>query len=850
MAPSKINASQLADAVLSSVLDGSYPDSDDVAGAVLEASALPEIVASLQKARESLYDEVRTVSRENGPEVDSWISQARRLHKDIESSKMKADEIMQLAEQEKRLDLELEDATTQARLLVSEIQFNEALTEILSKLQLIDLTLSQVEHLLNTRELCQAIETLYNAEVALERLSGSGGTIVISLTKEKAKGLRSMLTKKIEDCWKDLLKINSRKSEISIYRDAADSGPSAEIVIEALKKLDLLDGKIDHLHHQIDTLLVAPRLDLLKGSVPTFSVGGNTLCISGSTSDLSATRMFNDLRQMITYFNKNLPSSVTPMFSRIFIPNLTTRLISSLSSSVPSSLDDLPKFDALLKETREFEDFLHQISWAKETELGEWTERAPKVWLSKRRETSLDKARQILSHGTSVVKVVERTETQKMKAISSTERRKSVGTPMEDLWNDDSGWGDEDTPADTAAAAKSLQIDIDDDDASGWGLDEDIDIEEEEPKEDERSSKPADASNDEDGLDNLDWGEWGEDDPGIEAQEPMKVPDTPPAKKPTESQPAKRPLSSHSKDITLRENYTITCTPDAIMEIIVQVVDEAKRLSTMPPSSVTPAASGMLSIPTLVLAAYRALAPISYSTNISSNMYVYNDCIRIAEQLQGLEVTAELTHPHNNWDTDIDLIQSFGKRHYTREICLQRTILCDFLDGAQGFVGCTNFPQSAECQTAISSVVARIKEIHTNWSQVLSPSVLFQSVGLLLNTVVTKLINDIEDMPDIPAADSEKICALFEEIATLESLFPNAPGGAGVSTTGFHCKNWLKFRFLQQILDSRIADILYMFREGHLEGFETEELVDLVKALFADNDNRRKCIDEIRSGGH
>ncbi|PWW73850.1 hypothetical protein C7212DRAFT_366119 [Tuber magnatum] len=850
MAPPKIKPSQLADAVLSSILDGSYPDSDDVAGAVLDVSALPEIAASLQKARESLYDEVRAVSRENGPEVDSWISQARRLHKDIESSKMKADEIIQLAEQERRLDLELEDSTMQTRLLASEIEFNEALTEILLKLQLIGLTLFQVEHLLNTGELCQAIETLDNVEVALEKLPASGGTIVIGLMKERAKGLRSILANEIEDCWKYLLKIDSRKSEISIHRDTAGSGPSAGNVIEAMKKLDLLNGKIDHLHHQIDTLLVAPRLDSLKGPAPTFSVRGNTLRISGNTGDLSAIRMFNDLRQMITFFNRNLPSGIAPVFSRIFIPNLTTRLVSSLSSSVPSSLDDLPKFEALLKETREFENFLHQISWAKETELREWTERAPKVWLSKRRETSLDKTRQILSHGTSAVKLVERTETQKMKVTPSTERRKSLGVPMEDVWNDDSRWGDEGTPVDTAAAARSLQIDMDDDDddASGWGLDEDIDIEDEEQKEDGKSSEPADASTEDDGLDNLDWGEWGDDDPGIETQEPTTASDTAPAKKPAEPQPAKRPSSSHSKDITLRESYTITSIPDAIMEIIVQVVDEAKRLSIAPPSSVTPAASGMLSIPSLVLAAYRALAPISYSTNISSNMYVYNDCVRIAEQLQGLEVTAEPIHPNNNWYTDINLIQSFGKRHYTKEIGLQRTILCDFLDGAQGFVGCSNFPQSADCQTAIASVVARIKEIHTSWSQVLSQSVVLQSVGLLLNTVVTKLINDIKDIPDIPAADSEKICAFFEEITTLESLFPDAPGGAGVSTAGFHCKNWLKFRFLQQILDSRIADILYMFREGHLEGFETEELVDLVKALFADNDNRRKCIDEIRSG--
>jgi len=109
----------------------------------------------------------------------------------------------------------------QAQLLVSEIKFNESLTDILSKLQLIDLTLSQVEHLLDTGELCQAIETLDDVEAALEKLPEPEGTIVISLIKEKAKGLRSMLASKIEDCWKYLFKVNPQRSEISVYRDTA-----------------------------------------------------------------------------------------------------------------------------------------------------------------------------------------------------------------------------------------------------------------------------------------------------------------------------------------------------------------------------------------------------------------------------------------------------------------------------------------------------------------------------------------------------------------------------------------------------------------------------------------------------
>lgn len=50
-----VEPARLAHAILTSVIDGSYPDSEDVAGAELTASALPEIVQYLQKAREDVH---------------------------------------------------------------------------------------------------------------------------------------------------------------------------------------------------------------------------------------------------------------------------------------------------------------------------------------------------------------------------------------------------------------------------------------------------------------------------------------------------------------------------------------------------------------------------------------------------------------------------------------------------------------------------------------------------------------------------------------------------------------------------------------------------------------------------
>ena len=45
-----------------------------------------------------------------------------------------------------------------------------------------------------------------------------------------------------------------------------------------------------------------------------------------------------------------------------------------------------------------------------------------------------------------------------------------------------------------------------------------------------------------------------------------------------------------------------------------------------------------------------------------------------------------------------------------------------------------------------------------------------------------------------------------------------------------------------------MVEVLEMYNAGQLEEFETEELVDLVRALFADTENRRKCLDAIRRG--
>ena len=118
-----------------------------------------------------------------------------------------------------------------------------------------------------------------------------------------------------------------------------------------------------------------------------------------------------------------------------------------------------------------------------------------------------------------------------------------------------------------------------------------------------------------------------------------------------------------------------------------------------------------------------------------------------------------------------------------------------------------------------------------------------------------KVIVDIEDMSDISEAESQRLTAFRNRIAALESLFipeisPSAAarGEAPILLTAFYTPNWLKFH-LTNILERSLEGIKFLWTEGELRlEFRMEELVDLIEALFADSEHRRKAIGDIRKG--
>jgi centromere/kinetochore protein ZW10 len=60
--------------------------------------------------------------------------------------------------------------------------------------------------------------------------------------------------------------------------------------------------------------------------------------------------------------------------------------------------------------------------------------------------------------------------------------------------------------------------------------------------------------------------------------------------------------------------------------------------------------------------------------------------------------------------------------------------------------------------------------------------------------------------------------------------------------------SWLKFSYLSELLEGSLADVSYLFEQGALIDFDVDELVRLVRALFADTPARSNALSKIMRG--
>jgi centromere/kinetochore protein ZW10 len=314
--------------------------------------------------------------------------------------------------------------------------------------------------------------------------------------------------------------------------------------------------------------------------------------------------LFADLEQVFGFLIRRLPPDLVETISSSLLPGTIHKITTVwLDSAVPSSLQDMEQFQDIIAAARNFCNTLNVLGFSNLGDLQEWTESAPRVWLSKCREAALDSVRTRLSQGLGASRRVEKVEKQVVSRLES-EQLAANGAISS---SDDHGWDAWDDAEGAPEAAgddatdKPPEGDDDGTDAWGWGDDE---AAAEEPKEELR-----DAKDDEDEDPTAAWG-WGDE--ANEAQ--VEVPGN-------SQRPAPK-SEPQTREFILKENYSITSMPQPVLDLIYSIVKDGNALTqdTYANSPVAAAAAGLFSLPTLVLAIFRAISPHYYAPSIGGNM--------------------------------------------------------------------------------------------------------------------------------------------------------------------------------------------------------------------------------------
>jgi len=370
--------------------------------------------------------------------------------------------------------------------------------------------------------------------------------------------------------------------------------------VVGLKAYKEVDERMAQLWFDLDNAIVGPRTDIGRVTIPGIHVKDVSACAvplsslmeSNNSQGVLETRgeaektvqaLFADLELVFSFLAKKLPADLVQSISHIMIPEVTSRIIKVwLDSAVPASLAEMDGFEEVISAAKEFCGNLASLNYTGFDELQEWVGNAPKVWLTKCRETALDTVRIKLAQGLGTPKEVERVEKQMVSRAEGkhlTENGPSAAADHQDwdtAWSDGDGEGDGD--GDVAALPETQPpgppeqpSQEEDDGVDAWGAwgDDDQPVEDPTAEEGEKEAQDNNDEPNEDGEDDPSdaWG-WGDDDAKEDAHSEAAA----------ISQPAPGP--SPTREMTLKETYNISSMPEPVLSLVAAILEDGAALTS------------------------------------------------------------------------------------------------------------------------------------------------------------------------------------------------------------------------------------------------------------------------------
>ncbi|KAG5636865.1 hypothetical protein H0H81_006587 [Sphagnurus paluster] len=317
----------------------------------------------------------------------------------------------------------------------------------------------------------------------------------------------------------------------------------------------------------------------------------------------------------------------------------------------------------------------------------------------------------------------------------------------------------------------------------------------------------------------------------------------------------KRPSVLTMRQPPPKETYVASGRTKRIMGLVEAVLAEGQHLarSSLFPSSSSSSSVGttlLLSAPA-ILDLHRALYPIKFSKELAApemGMRYANDCAYLAGEVERIKdslrrdtaaiVGERLRECARHFRV---LSESWFQDIIQREQKALDTILTA---GAQGFVYTAEQDRYDECESAMTQVLQQVRRLAQRFKTILAKSKYYTAVGMIVDTALGHILTNILALPDIPEVESHRLSELCRIFNAMEGLFVEDPSQPSFVVA--YVPSWLKFSYLSELLEASMADITYLFEEGALVDFQVDELVRLVRALFADTPLRTNTIAKLQ----
>ncbi|KAI0940945.1 hypothetical protein AcV7_003180 [Taiwanofungus camphoratus] len=700
--------------------------------------------------------------------------------------------------------------------------------------------------------------------------------------------------------------IQVRQSETILPLPAVLSSLTTTSLSSQLTSLrrDIIAHYIEYIAKQPTKITITSEKDIFgtpEHKLTVFPLPPNSPALAPRLENLATVLTFLD-----QHLFQHLPSSERTTFPYLFCKPLRAAVLNHLLvPSLPSSLDTLPSYLDVVQKAVKFEaEYLATMHGddSADQEIESWADNVGLHYERKRRVNILELARILTLHAEDESRIfhvdLDMVMEHEDKIAVPTELRHE---PIEE--EAEAAWGFEDEQAENKDNTAGT-------DEDGWGFDDEVEPEPEAgfeapPTEHEGPTEvdavdPAEAwgwNDDDDSLTANDDEPMAKDDPwdvgwddaphqaGPQSNMSSSIPkpakrlekftskskgnhtnlDSPPVRSPlpVAAPPPTPVIPVGSKQVgpttslATKESYMVSGRTRELIQLVEDVLQEGTDLAAY--GVLTTSASSSLSLGNLisyaassVLELFRALYPVAFALELGASpkrmMRFSNDCLYLCGEVdrilvQQSQVTASSKEKLQECK---DCLKLLGDSWFDETIEQQNHVISQLLDRAQGFVDTTDQDRFDECEGAVNEVLRRIRYLAQQWKPVLNKSRYYIATGSMVDAALSRILRDILALPDITEVESHRLNELCHILNALEGLFVETSFQPTFVVS--YVPSWLKFSYLSELLEASIADISYLFEEGALVDFEIEELVKLVRALFADTPLRTNTISKLLQG--